>query len=189
LQPSLHQQSNPELHLPRAEDAEPTGAVEISGVRVTYDVQRRRARQARCGTAILDQGPANALAPRVGLDEEGIQFRISIFSRKDRRKAPDRPICLGDEYSSGLDLMKRQFDGAGIRQQCLSISGVVERSAPQKRLERTLLRRASNSNVDAMHAVQTKPNQDFPIIGIDQNRYTADARIEVRSPKPASRRT
>jgi len=72
------------------------------------------------------QGTANTLTPRARLDEKRIQFRISIFARKDGCKAFDNPPCLSDEHATGLDLNERQFDRIGIRQQRLSISGVVE---------------------------------------------------------------
>ena len=127
-------------------------------MRVTDDVQRRRARRSRGRTAMLDQGPANTLAPRGRLDEERIQFRISILSRKDGSKACDGSICLGDEYSSGLNLLERQLDRIGIRQQRFSISGVVERSAPLKRFKCALLRSGGRSNVNMMHFRSRKSN-------------------------------
>lgn len=121
-----HEQTNSESHLPRAERAETACAVELLGVRVTDDVQRRRARRCRGGTAILDQGPANTLAPRGRLDKKPIQFPISVRSRKDGSKAHDSSFRLGNEYFSGLYLSNRQFDRIGIRQQRFSISGIAK---------------------------------------------------------------
>ena len=114
---------------------------------------------------MLDQGSANALAPCVRLDKKRVQFRVSIRSRKDRSKAHDSSIRLGDEYASGLYLIERQFDRVGIRQQRFPVSGVVERSAPLQRFERALFRSGGYANVDAMHSVHMTPTRETAVPG------------------------
>jgi hypothetical protein len=82
-QTALHEQANPELHLPRAENPEPAPLVEALGVGVSDNVQRSRARRPCSGTAVLNQGSANALPPGFWFDEESVQLRITVLARKD----------------------------------------------------------------------------------------------------------
>jgi len=103
---------------------------------------------------VLNQGSANTLAPSSWLDEQSIEFRVTVLTREDGGKSFNAASHFRDEYSAGVDLVKRQIDCVWIRQQSLTISGIVERGSPLKGFESLLLRRNGDSNVDLSHAIQ-----------------------------------
>ena len=125
-QVSLHQEANTETHLPGAMLLEPTDLVETFCMRVAYDVERACVCVAGFSDAVLNQGPADALAPRLWFNKQGIKLQVTVVTRKDGSESLDRACDLRNEYSTLFDLLERQLDGILMRQECVTVPWVVE---------------------------------------------------------------
>jgi hypothetical protein len=59
---------------------------------------------------VVDQRSSDATTPDVRVNEQGIEFDVSIRPGQQRSESNDRPVSFRDEDRTRSDLIYRQFD-------------------------------------------------------------------------------
>jgi len=62
----------------------------------------------------------------VGLDEQTVQFAVSVRPGQDRCKADDIAVQFRDHHLAGVYLLIGEGDRIGVCQQCRAVAGVVQ---------------------------------------------------------------
>ena len=76
---------------------------------------------------VVDQRSSDATTPDVRVNEQGVEFDISIRSRQQRSKSNDLAVSFRDEDRTRGDLIYRQFDRIGVGEQGVTIACIRER--------------------------------------------------------------
>ena len=79
---------------------------------------------------VLDKSPSDAMLPEVRLDEERVQLRTPVEARHHGGKAGDDTITFCHEDAARRNLLNRQRNRVGIREERVAIAGIAERRTP-----------------------------------------------------------
>jgi hypothetical protein len=74
---------------------------------IAHDVKGRGALCSRKGSAVFDECAADPAALDVGIDEERVEFALSVGSREYGGEADNGAAQFGHEDASGSDLLSR----------------------------------------------------------------------------------
>ena len=72
-------------------------------------------------------------------DEQGVQLRTAVGARHHGGKAGDDAVTFCDEDAARRNLLDRQRDRVGVREERVAIPGIAERRTPLQRLEHRLI--------------------------------------------------
>jgi hypothetical protein len=123
----------------RSSYAEAAGEVEAFRMGIANNVQKGgRPHTSNFGN-VVDESPSDAMLPEVGLDEQGVQLRTVVGAQYHSGKAGDDTVAFCDEDATGCNLLDRQRDRVGVREERLAIPGIAERRTPLQRLEHCLI--------------------------------------------------
>ena len=103
---------------------EAAGAVERLGMRIADDVQDGSPRSACEFRAMVDQTPAYSLSLQIRLDKQTVQLDVSIVAQQHSREAGKGSIAFGHEHMTGHDLLDREYDSIGVREQRFAVAGI-----------------------------------------------------------------
>ena len=75
---------------------------------------------------VVDQRSSDATTPDVRVNEQGIEFDISIRPGQQRSESNDLAVSFRDEDRTRSDLIYRQFDRIRVGEQGVTIAGIGE---------------------------------------------------------------
>ena len=79
---------------------------------------------------VVDESPSDAMFPEVGLDEQGVQLRTAVGARHHSGKAGDDAIAFCDHDATRRNLLDRQRDCVGVREECVAVPRIAQRRTP-----------------------------------------------------------
>lgn len=74
---------------------------------IAYNMQSTRPLSSSEFSAMLDQGTSNPTTLHAGINKQGVQFTLAIFSGLHRCKSYDRASPFRNEHSAVGDLFRR----------------------------------------------------------------------------------
>jgi hypothetical protein len=101
---------------------------------------------------MVDQRSSNTTAPDVGINEQGVQFHVSVRPWQQRSESNDCAVSFRDEHRTCSDLIYRHFDRVGVCEQRVTIPRIGKRCTQLQGLKLFLLREGRAANEEATHS-------------------------------------
>ena len=114
--------------------------------------KRSRSLRTRSLDTVLDQRSSDSTSPDVGIDEQSVQFGISIRTREQCSKSDDSAVSFRHEHRTGGDLIYWQFNRIWMGEQGVAISGIGKRRPKLQSLNLFLFRDDRATNKETIHS-------------------------------------
>lgn len=121
-------------------------------MRITHDAKRGGALCASDLNTVADQRSCYSTAPNVRLDEQGVKFHISVWSREQRSKPNDGALSFRYKDCARSNLLGRHLDRVWMSKQSVTIAGVGERGAQLESFKLSLLREHRPADEERSHS-------------------------------------